>query len=157
MSKHEKDVQGVALYLEFRRSDATAQILVTPDGLTGEGTGVINAKFFRRVLTQGVSKRKWRAYSIGFEGGQSADILYERKEDYEKLNENSFKRFSNLGDYFDSLARNGYTLVKDQPIYVEATKEDLLKAAQGNLSTKLWNRVKSSRVASGFPDEIIGL
>lgn len=158
MSNHEKDVQGVALYLEFRRQDATAQVLITPDGLTGEGAGVTNSKFFRRVITTGVTKRKWRAYNIRFSNETQRDaILYERDTDQFEGIESAQNRYMQLGDYFDSLVRNGYKLVKDAPIYVEVTKEDLLAASKDNLNAKLWNRVKASRAAAGFPENPTGL
>jgi hypothetical protein len=155
MSKHERDVQGIALYLEFRKPLSTAQVLITPDGLSGSGDGVAPAQFFRRTLSNGVSKRKWRAYSIRQLAGQKDSVLYESAVDELQANEDASNRFRNLGDYFDSLVRSGYKLVNDAPIYVEVTKEDLDAARQGNLSTKLWTRVKSSRASLGFPEEVI--
>ena len=155
MSKHEQDVQGVALYLEFRREGATAQIVIVPDGLTGEGTGHSSSKFFRRVITTGVTKRKWRAYTIKPLSGMVEAIVYEHDIASDKVQADAVERFAQLGDYFDSLARNQYKLVKDTPIYVEVTKEDLLAASRDNLNTKLWNRIKSSRTALGFPEESV--
>lgn len=155
MSKHERDVQGIALYLEFRKVHSTAQVLITPDGLSGSGDGVAPAQFFRRTLSHGVTKRKWRAYTIRQVEGQKESVLYESAVEPTQAVEDAAKRFRNLGDYFDSLVRSGYKLVNDSPIYVEVTKEDLESARQGTLSTKLWTRVKSSRAALGFPEEVV--
>lgn len=154
MSKHTKEVQGMALYLEFRKPLATCQVLITPDGLSTTGDGVAPAQFFRRQLTSGVTKRKWRAYTVRQVADQKETLLYERTLDKEIVDEQTLIRFRNLGDYFDSLIRGGYKLVNDTPIYVEITKDDLDAARQGNLPTKLWSRVKSSRSALGFPEEV---
>lgn len=154
MSKHERDVQGIALYLEFRKAYSTVQVLITPDGLSGSGDGVAPAQFFRRTLSGGVTKRKWRAYSIRQNADQREAVLYESAVEPTKAAEDAIQRFRQLGDYFDSLVRGGYKLVNDSPIYVEVTKEDLETSRQGTLPAKLWTRVKSSRIALGFPEAV---
>lgn len=154
MSKHERDVQGVALYLEFRRPNSTVQVLITPDGLTGVGDGVAAAQFFRRTLSAGVTKRKWRAYHLMHLDGQKEAVLYETKKDAEQVRLDAISRFRNLADYFDSLVKNGYKLVKDTPVYVEVTKDDLVQVRLASMPTKLWSRVKSSRTSLGFPETI---
>lgn len=154
MTKQSKDVQGFALYMEFRKPQSTVQVLITPDGFTNDTDGVTNAQFFRRNLTHGVTKRKWRAYPIRMVGGQKEALLHAIDMDSETVSKETLNRYLNLADYFDSLVRGGYKLVKDQPIYVEITKDDLVAARQGNLPTKLWARVKSCKTALGFPEQV---
>ena len=45
-----KDVQGIALYAEFRKPGAMMQILITPDGYANNGKEV-PASLWRRVTT----------------------------------------------------------------------------------------------------------
>lgn len=152
-NKFELDVQGTAVYLELRKNGATAQILLTPDGF-GEN-GIISSQFFRRVVTTGVSKRRWKAYGINLQQNQR-DLIAEgtglSPEGSKGSQEITATRVRALNDYFTSMVRNGYKLVQDKPIYVEVTKEDLEQVKQGTLPTKLWTRVKSSRTALGFPE-----
>lgn len=148
----EKEVQGSAVYLEFRKPSATCQIILTPDGF-GATEGVITSQFFRRVITDGVSKRRWKAYSIPTTTETKQSIEHGDPQTPEEVADQSILRLKYIADYLTSLANGGYTLVKDTPIYVEVTKEDLSAVRVGNLPAKLWTRVKSSRVALGFPEE----
>jgi hypothetical protein len=149
-NKFELDVQGTAVYLELRKNGATAQVLITPDGF-GEND-VVSSQFFRRVVTTGVSKRRWKAYSLRIDQNQRDLIREGVGLPIEGSQEITATRVRALNDYFTSMVRNGYKLVQDKPIYVEVTKEDLEQVKQGTLPTKLWTRVKSSRTALGFPE-----
>lgn len=153
-NKFEKEIQGIAIYLELRKPNATCQILITPDGFT-TSAGVTNSQFFRRTITSGVTKRKWRAFSMQQRGTQKDDLQSGMETTRETALETAVTRSRSLSDYFESLVRGGYKLVNDTPIYVEVTKEDLDVVSNGNLPTKLWSRVKSSRVALGFPEETV--
>lgn len=154
-NKFEKEVQGVALYLEFRKPNATCQVVVTPDGF-GNVEGVVPAQFFRRVISSGVTKRRWLNYGVAISQEQidsiaSGVIKFEGKEKQDE----TIKRFRHLSNYLESVASQGYKLVNDTPIYVEVTKEDLSAIKTGSLPNKLWTRVKSSRTALGFPETIV--
>jgi hypothetical protein len=153
-NKFDKDVQGLALYLEFRKARSTCQVLVTPAGFSAT-SGVVPPVFFRRVLTAGVTKRKWRGYTMRFGNEGLKNFL--QSGDYltsEVLDTEVERNFKTLEDYFRSLVREGYKLVNDRPVYVEVTKDDLEQTRSNTLPAKLWLRVKSSRTALGFPDTI---
>ena len=153
-NRFDKDVQGLALYFEFRKSRSTCQVVFTPAGFT-QNSGVTHPMFFRRVLTSGVTKRKWRGYAMRFSNNALSESLqYGTEVPQEVLDQEVAKNFRVLEDYFRSLTREGYKLVKDTPIYVEVTKDDLEAGRKGALSAKLWLRVKSSRNALGFPDTL---
>lgn len=155
MSKHEKEVQGVAVYLEFRKPNATVQVVITPDGLCNSGDNVAPAQLMRRQLAQGMTKRKWKSYSIRQVEGQKDALLYEKQIDDQQSLAEAVTRFKALDSYFAGLANNGYKLVNDTPIYVEVTKDDLDTTREGSMPAKLWTRIKSSRAALGFPEEIV--
>lgn len=152
--KFDQEVQGVALYLEFRKPNATCQVIVTPDGFS-ETSGIVSAQFFRRVITTGVSKRRWKGYSLPMKNNQSLAIQAGEKTTEQEMLELSAERFSRLHDYFGSLVRNGYKLTLGKPIYVEVTKDDLTQIKSGTLPTKLWTRIKSTRTALSFPETTI--
>ncbi len=159
MAKIERDTQGVALYLEFRKENATCQVLITPDGVSHAGK-FVGATFYRRVILGTEKKRKWRAYTFPtansdrevathlVTGNNSAD-------DEAQLVELVDIRLKQLNDYFTQLNNSGYKLVNDQPIYVEVTRADLESVAIKEMPTKVWSRIKSVRQASGFPEEVV--
>jgi hypothetical protein len=156
--KFDKDVQGMALYLEFRRVGATAQVIVTPDGFT-TASGVTSAVFFRRVITSGVTKRKWRGYTLRntaqFSEYLGTGTTASTGLDKDEVLDTAISRSKNLTDYFDSLRRQGYLLVQNRPIYVEVTKADLDSAQTSTLPAKVWTRIKASRAAIGFPEDLV--
>lgn len=156
-TRFEKDVQGVALYLEFRKVGATCQIIITPDALQETGEPSF-AQFFRRVISNGATKRKWQAYTLKPRRTLRSN-LQAGTNVHEYMNEEVItdgqERLLQLSDYLNSLATRGYKLVKDTPIYIEVTKADMTAIRQGDLPAKMWTRVKSSRAALDFPIEII--
>ena len=157
-TRFDKDVQGVALYLEFRKTGSTCQIIITPEGMQTTGEASF-AQFFRRVISDGATKRKWQAYTLKpqhtvrgqFGTGEFTNDPVMREFVVGDIQQ----RVYNLSDYFSSLANRGYKLVKDTPIYVEVTKADMDSIRSGDLPTKLWTRVKSSRNALDFPAEVV--
>lgn len=156
--KFDKDVQGMALYLEFRRVGATAQVIITPDGFT-TSNGVTSAVFFRRVITGGVTKRKWRAYTIRnaalFNDHLGTGTVAGSGLDKAEVFDAMVSRSRNLVEYFESLTRQNYKLVQNKPIYVEVTKADLDSARSNSLPAKMWTRIKASRAALGFPEDLV--
>ena len=154
MNKFENEVQGVALYLEFRKPYATCQVIITPDGFT-KTRGVTNSVFFRRTISNGATKKKWRNYSMVNTAELRDALQYGNEVTTSVLDDKTMNRIENLSDYFASLVRGGYKMVNDTPIYVEITKDDLEAVSAGNLPPKLWGRIKATRAFYGFPEEVI--
>ena len=155
VSFKDKEVQGVALYLEFRKTHQTIQVIITPDGYDTNGT-FVSAKFFRRLLTTAQPKKRWKAFNLNqrsllknkLEGGEVSDEL---------MAELVAGRLDGIYDYMNSLVRGGYKLVKDKPLYIELSKEDFSSIRMGETPVKVINRIKSTRTAFGFPTEVIDL
>lgn len=152
MASVTNDVQGSALYLEFRRPNSTCQIVLMPDGVNSKNE-VVFAKLFRRVVRPDAPKKRWAAYNM-----PPTRVRTERAkatilggQDFTGWEEYANERMANVADYLDSIHKGGYTLVKDAVLYVEVTKADMDEAQGNSLSTKVWNRVKASRTAAGFP------
>lgn len=157
MATKTAEVQGAALYMEFRRSGATCQIIVTPDGINSKDE-VVFSKLFRRVVRPEAPKKRWAAYALtpSAQRRERAKefLLAETGQDFSGWADYADERLRHVVDYFDSLMRSGYTLVQDKVLYVEVSKSDMDEVQQGSLSTKVWNRVKASRVAAGFPTSL---
>lgn len=149
-----KDVQGVALYLEFRKVGSTCQVIITPDALMETGE-MSFAQFFRRTISGGASKRKWQSYTMKPKHSLRGHLVYGHSLSEEEINTDAILRVSNLTDYISGVVGRGYKLVKDTPIYVEVTKADMTFIRKGELPAKMWTRVKSSRNALDFPTEVV--
>ena len=156
--KKDNEVQGTALYLEFRRAGATCQIVVTPDGFDNAGS-TVTAGFFRRVLRPDTPKKRWTTFFMepthAYKASLAAHLAAETGDDYALVMDATETRLAPIHAYFESLERGGYTLVKSTPIYVEVSRADLAEVRSGSLPTKLWNRVKASRIALDFPTELV--
>lgn len=149
-----KDVQGVALYLEFRKVGSTCQVILTPDGL--QETGEMSfSQFFRRTISGNVTKRKWQAYTLRPSHALRGHLVNGYPVEATELLSNTETRVGNLTDYLNGISARGYKLVKDTPIYVEVTKNDMTSIRKGDLPAKMWTRVKSSRAALDFPTEVV--
>lgn len=157
MATKSAEVQGSALYMEFRRAGATCQIILTPDAFNTKNE-VVFSKFFRRVVRPDTPKKRWAMYGLTpvTQRRERAKAFLEAEtgEDFSGWAEYADERLRHVVDYFDSLIRSGYTLVQDKVLYVEVTKADMDEASQGSLSTKVWNRIKASRIAAGFPSTL---
>jgi len=148
-------VQGVALYLEFRKLYSTYQVIITPDGFDDKGK-IVDAVMFSRTISSGVTKRKWRTRHIG-----STNTLQSHLEGLtESVNQDELtsalsSRFSRIGSYLNQAGNYGYTLVKETPIYVEVSQSDLASVRVGVMPAKLWTRIKSVRNVLDFPDTLV--
>lgn len=156
MSLQEKEVQGQALYLEFRKNYQTIQVIITPDGFCEEGN-VVKGAFFRRMLTKDQPKRRWKTYSLRA-GSALLDCLGDEIVPSESaVAELTAQRAISLYDFMESLVRGGYKLVNDKPIYVEVSKEDFTAIRKLDTPTKVINRIKAVRTALNFPEEVVNI
>ena len=152
----EKEVQGQALYLEFRRVNTTIQVIITPDGFDTDNQFVAGT-FLRRMLTLREPKKRWKSYPLsGYKTIGIFDILKDGVEkSEEEIAELTRLRANSIYDYMNSLVSGGYKLVDDKPIYVEVTKEDLNTIRKGDTPNKVVNRIKAVRTALNFPEEVV--
>lgn len=148
MLDKEKDVQGVALYAEWRRTGATMMVLITPDGYDTKGNAVAGA-IYRRVLTPYTPKKQWRRSSLTWTPVEEASGLH---DDNKALF--TERRLSFATQMFDGLLSGGWTMV-GKPIFVEVSKADLDNISSYKTPTKVIYRVNQSRTALGYPTEII--
>lgn len=147
-----KDVQGVALYAEFRKPGATMQIIITPDGYNEEGKKVTSS-LYRRVVTPHALKKQWRSSSIS-NNGVSDEIEAGQQIDNDKVGEVAEKRLSFATQLFDGIISGGWSLTI-KPLLIETSKKDLTDVRQGKTPNKLLYRVGLIKDAEGFPKELV--
>lgn len=150
MLDKEKEVQGIAIYAEFRKPGATMQIFITPDGYTPEGKEVPMA-LFRRVITTYAPKKQWRNSNLrwkAIEELNGAQVLNHQKEEFASL------RMLFATQLFDSILNNEWILEK-HPILIETSRKDLEDVRSHKTPNKLMYRINQSRDALGFPAELV--
>jgi hypothetical protein len=144
-----KDVQGIALYSEFRKPGATMQIIITPDGFANDGKEV-SASLYRRVITPTTPKKQWRNSNLNMRaitelGGAQLDNG--AKEQFAET------RLGFATQLFDGIKNGGWNLIGD-PMLIEASKKDLDDVQLGKTPNKMLYRINLTRTALGFPAEI---
>lgn len=144
-----KDVQGIALYAEFRKPGAMMQIIITPDGYNTEGKQV-PAALWRRVVTPSTPKKQWRSSNIT---PKPLSDLNGEKLDNDKKEEFTQTRLTFAEQLFDGIRNGGWTLMKES-LFIEASKKDLDDVALGKSPNKLIYRINQTRDSQGFPAEI---
>mgnify|MGYP006099476083 CR=1 FL=1 len=150
----DKEVQGVALYAEFRKPGATMQLIVTPDGYNEEGKDV-PAHIYRRVVTPHTPKKQWRSSSLRI----TSKMTYCKESrnplpDADK-NRVAEKRFAMAEQLFDSLLfETGGWSIQSQPLFIETSKKDMTDIRQGKTPNKMLYRINQTRKAQGFPESV---
>lgn len=144
-----RDVQGIALYAEFRKPGAMLQLFITPDGYALDDKEV-PATLWRRVLTPATPKKQWRNSSISM---KALTELNGEALPNEKREEFTERRMSFATQLFDSLKSGGWSLTKDA-LFIETSKKDLEDVKQSKTPNKLLYRINQTRDAQGFPAEI---
>lgn len=140
-----KDVQGVGIYAEFARENATTQIIICPEGYDNAGRKV-GLSVVRRVVTTETPKKPWR-FSI-LPDTPVAEVLEEEKDGF------CAERLAVPATLFDQILSGGWKMVVE-PILLEVSKKDLDDIGVKKTPTKLIYRINQSRTALGFPENLI--
>lgn len=149
-----KPVQGIAVYGEFVRSNATTQIIVTPDGFDVDGNNV-GMCIVRRTITSDNPRKQWK-----FSFLSDADAIPARVAAGTVLSIDDAKeaycdeRMRYASTLFDQIMRGDWLLVKE-PVLVEVSKIDLGDVRKAKTPTKLIYRIGQCRTALGFPADLI--
>lgn len=138
-----KAVQGIAVYAEFARNNATTQIIITPDGY-GTKDDLVRMNIVRRTVTKDNPRKQWRFSMIS----HTREVSPADKKEYAE------KRMYYASTLFDQLLSGGWKMV-GKPILLETSKIDLDAVRNGKTPTKMIYRINQSRSASGYPTEIV--
>lgn len=148
-----KPVQGIAVYAEFARSNATTQVIITPDGFDSNGNEV-SMNIIRRTVTDSSPRKQWRfstlptVVSVPEMVATRGVLLEEAKELY------CDERMRYASTLFDQIMRGDWTLV-GEPLLIEVSKIDLDNVREGKTPTKLLYRITQSRIAKGYPTDLV--
>jgi hypothetical protein len=144
-----KDVQGIALYAEFRKPGAMMQILITPDGYANDGKEV-PASLYRRVTTPLTPKKQWRSSGLSWRAVSELNGEALANDNKEKFVET---RMSFATQLFDGIKTGGWILT-NETLFIETSKKDLDDVKLSKTPNKMLYRINQTRTALGFPAEI---
>jgi hypothetical protein len=144
-----KDVQGIALYAEFRKPGAMMQILITPDGYANDGKEV-PASLYRRVTTPLTPKKQWRSSGLSWRAVSDLNGEALANDNKEKFVET---RMSFATQLFDGI-KNGGWILTNETLFIETSKKDLDDVKLSKTPNKMLYRINQTRTALGFPAEI---
>jgi hypothetical protein len=139
-------VQGIAVYAEFARSNSTTQVILTPDGYNSVGE-LVPMCLIRRTITTATPKKQWKFSSLAALPNLD-QIQDDAVEDYGDA------RLNVIGVFFDQLIRGDWKMVKS-PVLLEASRKDMDSICAQKTPAKLTYRIAQSRMALGFPDDLI--
>jgi hypothetical protein len=151
---------GKALYLEFRKGVNTAQIILTPEGITPAGD-FVPAGTWRRQISTWSPKKPWKSYAFGDE-----KFLAERKDfistnkalpvvlDREEAVNQAEELLGGVAVILNQLHANDWSLY-EKPIVLDFSQEDLLNTKEWETPSALIRRILRARKELGFADELL--
>jgi hypothetical protein len=145
-------VIGKALYLEFRSTSQTYQVMITPDGNTTNGRAV-TATMYRRQISKSKPRRAWKTYSLPALPVNSFGTYDQAASKDEALNTVD-SRLSYMATTFTQLNSYHYKLYK-QPIVIEVAQEDLESIRLSKTPYKILGRITRVRRTLGFGEFIV--
>jgi hypothetical protein len=150
-----KSVQGVAVYAEFARSGATTQIIVTPQGFDLDGKEV-PAHIVRRTVSTDNPRKQWKFTGV-VKSDPIMQIAATKSVSMDEAKELACDdRMRYAASLFDQIMRGDWLLI-GEPVLVEVSKTDLDAINKSKTPTKLLYRITQSRIAKGYPTEIVNI
>ena len=153
-----QDVQGIAVYVEFRKDSmgtvATSQFLITPDGYRSDGL-FVPATLYRRAVDRWSPKRQWRSTFISTQH-EPSDSLPTYGTDEERIahgDKRLDRALSLLRQMGYSSTGTGWTLV-GEPLFIEVSKRDLDDVSAHKTPSKVVYRIGQTRTAKKFPENL---
>lgn len=142
-------VVGKALYVEMvsESGQHTTQLLFTPDYPVG---GVKFALHSRTVSTTS-PRKQWR---ISFAYGDRTTHAVDEATLLEENNKEVGRFARSVESFLRMNASRGFT-IRQKPIVVEVTHEDLIDAKSWKTSIALQRRIQKARLALGFPEKLV--
>ena len=145
-------VIGKALYLEFRSTSQTYQVLITPDGISSNGRAV-PATMYRRQISKSKPRRAWKTYSLPTLPVNSFGIYDQAASKDEALNTVE-ARMNYMATTFTQLNSYHYKIHK-QPLFIEVAQEDLESIRLSKTPYKILGRITRVRRTLGFGEFIV--
>lgn len=162
MLDKEKDVQGIAMYSQWRKPGNMLQVLITPDGYGLETERLIPASVYRRVTSTFQQKRQWRGtmfVGLTHTAWTSEEKPLVKDTPLDPLAQNVARdiqesivqsRVEWTVRMLESIHEQNWEMV-GSPLFVETSKKDMDDIAVGKTPAKLMYRVNQLRGANEFP------
>jgi hypothetical protein len=145
-------VIGKALYLEFRSTGQTYQVLLTPDGISSNGRAV-PVTMYRRQISKLKPRRAWKTYSLPALPVNSFGA-YDQAASKDEATNIVDSRLSYMATTFTQLNSYHYKLYK-QPLFIEVAQEDLESIRLSKTPYKILGRITRVRRTLGFGEFIV--
>jgi len=146
-----KDVQGIAVYAEWKKPEALTQIFFTPDGYSTDGT-LLRAQMYRRTITTENPRKQWRSSTL-WDSKWDEDLAELDTDEVAKRNY-AGKRLQQVDTYFNRLISGGWVL-NGEPLLIEVSKKDIDDMSKDKTPNKFLYRVDLSKKAkSNFEDPL---
>lgn len=148
---------GKALYLEFRKGVNTAQIIITPEGLTTTGEFVPSSSW-RRQISAWSPKKPWKCYANGETSARKeyADLNKELQTAHNIATAEALagQMLNTLTPVLNLLHLNDWELL-EKPIVLDFSQEDLANTKDWETPSALVRRILRARKELGFPEELL--
>jgi hypothetical protein len=148
---------GKALYMEFRKTVNTAQIIITPEGITAEGKFVPSSSW-RRQISAWSPKKPWKCYPNGESAIRQTDFdmtkALQTETDLENATFISSNMLGSINSVLNNLFSNDWVLY-EKPIVLEFSQEDLEDTLNWATPSALIRRILRARKELGFAEELL--
>jgi hypothetical protein len=136
-----------SLYLEFRRENHTAQVILTPptnDPVSGkfESAHVLN-----RQISDANPRRPWKFYT----SDNPSDLGF--ASTLEEGAQRSLPIVNELSSFFSGFYAGGWKLYQT-PLVIEMSQDDLTSIASKETPNALLRRVLRARTEAGFSEDL---
>lgn len=152
MLDKDKPVQGYMVYAEFRKGDATTQMMFLPDIHTMSGR-LILARQMQRTVSSASPKKQWQTLLVH---DKAVRDLYDAPRDTSS-EQSRLRRGALRAEYIETRLRQmlagGWTLPY-VPLTIEVSRIDADTIESGKTPTKLLYRLNQTRLAAGYPADL---
>lgn len=136
-----------SLYLEFRRENHTAQVILTPPTNNPVSGKFESAHVLNRQISDANPRRPWKFYT----SDNPSDLgLAATMEDGAKR---SLPIVNELSSFFSGFYAGGWALYQT-PLVIEMSQDDLTAIASKETPNALIRRVIRARTEAGFSDSL---
>ena len=136
-----------ALYIELRKYNNTAQIIVVPPMQVG-ASGVFDPmRLLSRQISTSHPRRAWRFYK-----SPTASEIHENPS-LETATIQATPFIKDVEHYFRGFRRSGWDLYKT-PVSVEMTYDDIKEIQEGNTPQAFMRRLTRARIGAEYSEEL---
>lgn len=136
-----------ALYLEFRRENHTAQVILTPPIHNAVADKHEPARVLNRQISDENPRRPWKIY----QADSSADLGFAPTP--QNGVERSLPILNELSSFFAGFVSGSWVLYQT-PLTIEMSQDDINDISTGETPNALIRRVLKARAEAGFSEDL---